>query len=347
MSGRHRKRQEADQERSKHPVRSSLFFLTFLLTLGAGVYYELTRPLKTVIGAHHPDIVPRLSQDTNEHQMTILLIGTDARPGDTNGNTDALIMAQIDEKKKRIALMSIPRDTQVAFPDGKYHKINQALQEGGPYLAIHLVENLLGIPIQKYALTRFDGLIEMIDSLGGIKLDVPEQMYYNTGDKQYNLIQLHAGKQTLSGVQALGFVRFRHDALGDIGRTSRQQLFLTALTHQLLEPSVIPKLPQLAEQMWHSIDTDLSLMDIGSLTIHAKEYASYPVIHETLPGSFHDPSANDSSDLSYWIVNPREARFVAKQFFEEGIVQKNPIQDPTTTQIWEAPGTKHNPPNSL
>lgn len=275
-----------------------------------------------------------ISSPREPDRETVLLIGTDARHGDPLGNSDVLCVASLDMAAKRIELLSIPRDTQIAYPDGVYRKINDALAQGGPEMTVRMVQSLIGIPINHYAVTHFAGLVKMIDDLGGIQLRVPHAMHYRTGDKQYGVIDLKKGLQHLNGEQALGFVRFRHDALGDIGRTERQQAFLIALQHELTKPSNLAHLPNLVLDFGKTVDTDMNFVDLGYLAKNAKLYASFPAIHETLPGSFHDPKLGQVGDLSYWIVNPKQARYTSHQFFEEGRVQQNPIQDPNQTHAW-------------
>lgn len=270
-------------------------------------------------------------------RQTFLLIGSDERVQSAGGNSDVLCVVSLDHEHKRIEMLSIPRDTQVAFPDGRYHKINDALAAGGPSLTCRIVESLIGIPIDHYAVTEFDGLVHIVNRLGGLDLDVPRNMYYRTGDKVHGVIRLHKGKQHVNGEQALGFVRFRHDALGDIGRTERQQAFLVALKDQLLRPESLPKLPAIAMDIIHSVNTDAPPLYLGMLIAQSHRLKAYQTIHATLPGSFHDPQSDSPGDLSYWIVNPKEARYVAKQFFVDGIVPKNPIQDPIVTKTWQAP----------
>ncbi|EJY56008.1 cell envelope-related transcriptional attenuator [Alicyclobacillus hesperidum URH17-3-68] len=286
-----------------------------------------------------PQIWPhaQMSHIGSATRQTILFIGSDERPKQGNGNSDVLMVASLDDEHRRIELLSIPRDTQVPFPDGHYHKINDALAEGGPSLTCGLVEQLIGMPIDHYALTEFDGLVRIVDRMGGIDINVPRNMYYRTGDKKYGIIRLHKGTQHLTGEQALGFVRYRHDALGDIGRTERQQAFLVAVKNQLLRPETIPQLPAIAYDLLRSVDTDLTAVDLGRLIAHAHTYRSYSTIHATLPGSFHDPDATRPGDLSYWIVNPKEAHYVAKRFFIDGVVPKNTIQDPQLTRTWTTP----------
>lgn len=327
------------------PKRRAWWIVTLIIVLvvliGGAFYYYLSQP----VAKHHPmdAVIPgnNTAPSTAAADMTsrtnVLLIGTDTRPGETGGNTDVLLLASLDAKNKRIELLSIPRDTKVKFPDGSEAKINESLQIGGPDLTVALVQQLTGQPIDDYALTHFGGLVQIIDTVGGVTVDVPEPMHYNTGDTEYNIINLNPGVQKLSGTQALGFVRFRHDALGDIGRTERQQQFVKALTKALLQPSNIVKLPTLIHEFWGTIDTDMSLLDVLKIASHAEAYRGYEMINETLPGSFHNPDPGIPNDESYWIVNPLEAQYMAKHFFEDGLVQKNPVQDPSVTENWTPP----------
>ncbi|WP_148260167.1 LCP family protein [Alicyclobacillus acidocaldarius] len=268
---------------------------------------------------------------------TILVLGSDKRPEDPRGNADVLLVASLDDSHRRIELLSIPRDTQVAFPDGRYHKINEALASGGPEETCMLVERLIGLPIDHYAVIRFDALVRMVDRIGGLDIDVPRNMDYRTGDKVYGVIHLRKGRHHLSGEQALQFVRYRHDALGDIGRTERQQAFLMALKDQLFRPQTLPRLPEVALDAWKMIDTDMSLGDMTRLAARAPQYRTYRAVHTTLPGSFHDPDPSIPGDLSYWVVNPAEARYVAKRFFADGEVPSRIIQDPRETRTWLPP----------
>ncbi|SIS64740.1 LCP family protein [Alicyclobacillus vulcanalis] len=271
---------------------------------------------------------------------TILVLGSDKRPDEPRGNADVLVVASLDDSHRRIELLSIPRDTQVAFPDGRYHKINEALASGGPEETCMLVERLIGLPIDHYAIVRFDALVHMVDDVGGLDIDVPRNMEYRTGDKVYGVIHLRKGRHHLNGEQALQFVRYRHDALGDIGRTERQQAFLTALKDQLLRPQTLPRLPALAVDAWKMIDTDMSLGEMTRLAAHAPQYRTYQTLHTTLPGSFHDPDPSVPGDLSYWVVNPVEARYVAKRFFSDGEVPARIIQDPRDTKTWLPPDAR-------
>lgn len=336
MAGQHRRTDKEPKQKKRKRWIWPTIGACVLLAGGVG-YYELQRPLSGAESKYQvkPIHIKKTTQDAG--RTNILLIGTDTRPGQTGGNTDVLILCSIDPKHKRIEMMSIPRDTKVELPNGTEGKINEALDLDGPQATVNIVSSLVHQPIDHYALTHFGGLVDIINTIHGITVDVPERMYYNTGDKQYNIINLKPGVQTLNGAQALGFVRFREDPLGDIGRTMRQQEFLTALAHKLLQPANIPQLPTLVHEFWGTIDTDMSLLDVLGLASDANQFKTFQIIHETLPGSFHNPDPSIPGDASYWIVNPAEAKWAAQQFFYDGVVKSNPIQDPSVTQNWTPP----------
>lgn len=342
MLGRHRNSNDSSTKK-RHPRRSAVLWSSMgVLVLSAIAigYHELHKPLSAVPNVGPPVKPVQIKKTPADIGRTnILLIGTDTRPNQTGGNTDVMILCSIDPQNKRIEMMSVPRDTKINLPDGSVGKINAALSMGGPQATINIVSTLLNEPIDDYALTHFGGLVNVIDTLHGITINVPEPMHYNTGDKKWNMINLKPGVQTLNGVQALGFVRFREDALGDIGRTERQQQFLTALAQKLLRPANVTKLPALVNEFYSTVQTNMSMLQILTLASQANQFKSYKIIHETLPGSFHNPDPNIPGDLSYWIVNPNEAKWSAQQFFNDGVVQSNPIQDPSVTQNWTKPTT--------
>lgn len=267
-------------------------------------------------------------------RFTALLIGTDTRPGESGGNTDVMMVLSIDYKNKRIALLSIPRDTMVKLPDGTTGKINALYDIGGIEAAGQVVQTLIDFDIPNYAITHFGGLVNIIDTIGGVWVNVPESMHFNTGDKIYGTIDLNPGYQKLSGQQALGFVRFREDPLGDIGRTERQQAFLKALEKSLVQPSNILKLPQLVTEFSGTIDTNLSKGQELAFATNAGRLKGFHVITMTLPGAYYTYNG-----LSYWLVNAKEAQWMAHRLFAFGIpvAKTQTIQTVDAVNNWTPP----------
>ncbi|MCK6627771.1 MAG: LCP family protein [Anaerolineae bacterium] len=139
------------------------------------VVNELFQTVAQVAGAIGPE-----TQFTE--RVNILLLGSDSRPGEKFGRTDTMIVVTIDPQAKTAGMLSIPRDLWVSVPGYGESRINQAHRTGGvegypgggPALAVATVEANLGVPIDFYVLVDFEGFQQVVDTLGGIDLCVPE-----------------------------------------------------------------------------------------------------------------------------------------------------------------------------
>jgi len=338
------------KSKKRFPVLLRKYSIVVILTISAVAclgYYALHKPIfrnshaqsRNALALQPPP--KSIGHLASSKRLTVLVMGTDTRPNDSGGNSDVLMVVSLDRQHNRIEMLSIPRDTRVFIPTVGYRKINQSLALGGPNLTLELVSQLIQEPIAHFATIRFQGLVDTINALGGVTMNVPKSMYYNTGDRQYGVIYLKKGLQHLTGEQALGFVRYRHDELGDIGRTERQQVFVSALTKEILQPANITKLPKLVGVLASSITSDMNVLDLTDIFTDAHRYQNQPILHETLPGSFQDPQAPGYP--SYWFINPNQSAYVTKQLFQFGKVQSNPIQDLLTTQKWLPPDATNKP----
>lgn len=233
-------------------------------------------------------------------RTNILLLGIDARKGETISRTDTIILASIDPKLNKVALVSVPRDTKISGSSmGGMDKINAANVVGGPELSVKKVEELLNEEIEYYVELDFEGFKNIIDALGGVKINVDQRMYKPTED-----INLKAGEQLLDGRGALAYVRFRDYPMGDIERTEHQQEFLKALAKEILKPSTIPKLPTLAGEVRDNVTTNLVLKDILKMATWAPGFNSDSIVAQTLPGSFYDVrNSQGVLTASYWLAD--------------------------------------------
>ncbi|MBA9087518.1 LCP family protein required for cell wall assembly [Fontibacillus solani] len=200
-------------------------------------------------------------------RVNILLMGVDAR-GLKKGEiprSDTMLVASIDPVSKKGYLFSIMRDTYTKIPDHGSDRINTAITHG-PNTAMKAVSDLLGIPIQYYVYTDFQGFIELVDAVGGVDFYVEKDMKYTSkADNHEYDIDLKKGFQHLDGTTALQYVRFRHDAMSDYTRTERQRNFLTAVAEKMKSTTSIMKLPSILEKMNPYIDTNLSVEDMWKL----------------------------------------------------------------------------------
>lgn len=245
-------KKKAKKKKKRHPILMCVLLLALLI---GGVWTGYT-----VAGLFLPDPHAGLSDAEKEmlNNINILVLGCDEREGEKQARADVIIVATIRPEEKEVSLFSIPRDTRVSIEGHGKDKINHAMAYGGVSLITNTVENFLGIQIDHAVKVNFDGFINVIDALGGVNIDVPERMY-----KPLEAIDLLPGYQTLYGEDALAFVRWRGDGLGDYGRIARQQQFIAALTEKVKSMSIGQAL-QVLDAVMDSIETDMSVREMTS-----------------------------------------------------------------------------------
>ncbi len=214
-------------------------------------------------------------------RVAILVVGCDN--SSDKGLADTIIVMVVSPKTGEISALSIPRDSRVEVPGRGVHRINASHALGGMPLTIQTVELLIGMPIDKYIEINVPGIVKLVDAIGGVDIDVEKRMNYH--DRRGNLnIDLQPGMQHLDGTQAMGYVRFRHDATGDIGRMERQRHFLRAVITQLSHPSNVTRLPQLSQAFLQTVSTNLTSKDILTLKKLMEQAGPDGIRAETLPG---------------------------------------------------------------
>lgn len=254
-----------------------------------------------------------------KERFTVLLVGMDNRPDEKfTSNTDSLIVASFDQKNKKMVLLSIPRDTQVLLPGKGKEKVNALARLGkGVASTKQYIQELIGTPIDGYVMTNFQGFKNIVDSLGGITINVEKNMYFDTGDTKDRYIDLKKGTQRLNGTQALQYARFRNDELADISRTSRQQDVLKAIVSEATATRNLPKIPFLIPKIYQSIETDLNMSQLWALSMALKNRDEYEVLNQTLPGKF-----SVEEGISYWKVEPKNSVGMLSKLFQG---KKSPV----------------------
>lgn len=200
--------------------------------------------------------------DTNtaKDPFNILLLGTDGRPGEEEYRSDSIILAHIDPVKKTASLISIPRDIKVEYK-GSVMKVNETHAYGGPEAVVSAVEDLCGVSISHYAEVNFDGLVSLVDAVGGIDLTIPEGDAVD--DPAAGSVVIPAGEQHLDGAAALTFARARHQFIdGDYTRMRHQRMVLGALAHKILNNMDITQIPSLMSSLSDMLITTMSVDDI-------------------------------------------------------------------------------------
>lgn len=241
-------------------------------------------------------------------RVNILLLGIDRRQCESPPwRSDTMIVATLDPQAKTAGLLSIPRDLWVDIPGFKPNRINTAhflgdgykYPGGGPALAKKTVERNLGIPIHYFVRIDFQGARKIIDTLGGVTIDVEKPIV----DDRYPddtcgtiSIEIPTGVQHMDGVRALQYARSRHGS-SDFDRARRQQKLLFAIRDKALSLNLLPKLPQLLITMGDTVDTDLSPREILALAPIAaqisKEDIRRAVIDESMTVRWVTPGGAD------------------------------------------------------
>ncbi|WP_281890148.1 LCP family protein [Paenibacillus sp. YYML68] len=210
-----------------------------------------------------------------KERVNILLLGGDSRGLTKNEapRSDSMMVVSVDPVTKKAVLFSILRDTYVKVPGHGGERINTALAIGGPNLAMKSAGELLGIPIQYYVYTDFEGFMALVDAMGGIELEVEKDMKYRDSVEPEYDIDLKKGVQHLNGKTALQYVRFRHDALSDFSRTERQRKFMAAVAQEMKSTGSLIRLPIILRSIDPYIETNLNTTDmlkLGALALEVK-----------------------------------------------------------------------------
>ncbi len=206
--------------------------------------------------------MPAAAMSIPARYTNIVLLGSDKRPGSGTWRTDSIIIVSVDTTNNVVRLLSIPRDLWVYIPGHGYNRINTADLWGelartgtGPERVKQTIYHNLGIPIHYYVRVDFNGFRKIIDTVGGIDVDV---------DCALTDINLSAGMHHMDGKLALRYARSRYST-NDFDRGRRQRKVLMALWDQALTMDIIPRLPALWWTMANTFQTDLSLAEVINL----------------------------------------------------------------------------------
>ncbi|MSQ27922.1 MAG: LytR family transcriptional regulator [Dehalococcoidia bacterium] len=269
----------------------------------------------------------------NLERVNILLMGVDRRPDEGTGamtRTDTMMVLTYDPFSKTAGLLSIPRDTYVPIPIRPgfvlQDRINTATVYGEVYkypgggleLARDAVQYNLGVHIHYYVMVDFDAFRKLIDTLGGVDVDVPVALvdnFYPTDNYDIKRISIPAGSQHLDGERALQYARSRHQD-SDFGRIQRQQQVMRAARAKLIQLDVLPKLPQLWLDFKDSVQTDMPLGAIVKLAAAGRDLGEDGIIGRSLDaaGGYVTP-VTTADGASILVPNRAKMREVMAEVF--------------------------------
>lgn len=253
-------------------VLSVLFLASIVIGHGAG---RLHATVDAVLNQRNlEDVVDLSSVAVNESVLgydkeitNILLVGADKRADwKEAGRSDAVMIATLDLKHKRIKLTSLMRDMYLPIPEHGENKFNAAYSFGGVALLYQTIANNFDIKIDSYVVVDFAAFKTVINTIGGVEIELTdaEHKYLTTAYKKGSVLKLKQGLNNMNGTQALAYTRIRQDIRADFGRTERQRKVLQSIFTKAKKMSY-SQLVELASAIMPSISTDLSNDEILSL----------------------------------------------------------------------------------
>jgi LCP family protein required for cell wall assembly len=201
----------------------------------------------------------RVNQKLPEGTLNILVLGSDWRPSG-GFRTDVILFVSINSGKGTVNVVSFPRDLYLTIPGWGTDRINTAFTHGGFSMLADTLEYNFGVRPTNYIMTNFQGFTGIIDSLGGINVNVGEYLSDKCDLPQAvnTYCTVYPGSLSMDGATALWYVRSRHSS-SDFDRGRRAQEVLYAIFAKLMNLNAIARLPELYAAYQSSVETNLSL----------------------------------------------------------------------------------------
>lgn len=275
--------------------------------------------------------------------LNIMLFGEDNKKGNAYGRSDTMMMLSIDNRHKKMKISSFQRDTYVYIPGYGYNKLNAAYTEGGAQLTIQTIEANFGIKVDRYAVVDFDSFKKIIDTLGGIDIELTQdeidyinyQMYKNHQVSEYTTIKDKPGIVHLNGQEALWYARNRgldkNEDGNEIGldgddwdRTSRQRKLIETLLNDM-KSADLGQIVSIVGSIGPLVTTNLKKNEITALVSHSLTYLSYDIKKYYVPSEgfwYYDDhtiiNGEETSTIKFTDLNAQRLDF-ARFIFEDMI----------------------------
>jgi LCP family protein required for cell wall assembly len=266
--------------------RAWIVILGFLLAGlgGLGAYFLPLFQTAASSTSAGPGALPNLNPvSAPTDPFTVLLLGSDddAKFPPDRLNTQSMILLRVDPATKQATMLSIPRDLWVPIPNQGWGKISTAYQLGGAQSAVAAVESNFKVHVDDYVWIGLNGLVHLIDRLGGVNLQVtnpvmddfyPSDLNTNGYPYDYYRVAVLPGAVHMDGVHALQYVRSRHgDIRGDFARSERQQQLLLAIKAEASHLNVAD-LPNMASAFNGEVKTSIGIDRLRALVSIAKDF---------------------------------------------------------------------------
>lgn len=261
---------------------------------------ESYQEIEDTNNANNANMDEAVKPEKAEEPFSILLLGTDERKNEP-GRSDTIIYSVVRPKDGKILLISIPRDTYTEIAEeNKKSKINAAYARGGIKRSVDTVENLVGHNVDYYATINFQGLKDVVDTLGGVHLPITKVI--ENKQKIHEKLRIEPNKPIYDGEDALSYARYREDS--DFNRTMRHRVLIDAVMARALEIKNITKIPDLMKVAGSNFKTNMNSSLIIDLAKSFYEGSMPTFSNYMLKGSgamrdsiwYYDP---DEKDVAY------------------------------------------------
>ncbi|MGG5462534.1 LCP family protein [Clostridium sp. B9] len=267
----------------------------------------------------------------------ILLLSSDARPGEDVSRSDSIMILTIDNIHKKLKVTSLMRDMLVEIDGHGEEKLNHAFAYGGPTKTIETIQNNFGIKLDNYVIVDFSAFVKVIDSIGGVEvtikdyeLDELNKYILDGGGSESDLLP-EPGTYNLNGYQALSYARIRKVGNGEYERTERQRLVLQLALEKVKDASTV-KLVSLMNELFPYVKTNISLtnaMDYGFTALQVGKDCNFEIEQFRVP--IDSISHGGILDNKGWvfIIDKVETSKALQEF----IFNDNPNYEPDTSNF--------------
>jgi len=252
------------KSKKKRLWRNSIL-IVLLLLLGGGAYFAFNIAYQAKLASDNIyqeiDNSKIKNHRTEEVKITkdafnILLLGIEEQGG--GQRSDVVMLLTVNPQTEEVLMLSIPRDTRTFVPAaGRKIKLTESFSYGGVESTIESVNGLLDVPIDYYITTNFEGFEDIVDTLGGISINVPFTFKSQlTGSLKWKTFQ--QGPMDLNGNEALAYVRMRKkDPQGDKGRNDRQKDVIKAIVDKGTSLGAITKIDDIMKDLGENVKTNI------------------------------------------------------------------------------------------
>lgn len=336
----------SNYKKPKRKIWKIVLISVVVVLLGIGVWlgtsaYSAIKKITSLSGESVFNVFSKTEaqiKGQNEGRTNILLLGMGGtnHPGGTL--SDTIIVLSIDWQTKKVAMISLPRDLWVKVPGNGYSKINGAYSYGeqnnknnggGGQLTSDVVSEVLGIPIHYFLRIDFDGFKKIVDTLGGVDINVDKAIndpYYPAANMvDYDPFKISAGEHHMDGATALKYARSR-ETTSDFDRSRRQQQVIKAIKDKMMTLDILAnpkKLTDLMGAVGDHIRTNLSAADLKTLIGLQKDIDMQSMISKVFDTAADGPLTSTTDSRGYIIIpkkgigNYEDLQEIAKNIFSD------------------------------